>query len=149
ALRTSFANDRDGKVHEFSFERRPRERAFSIPFGNLNGLAPGLTVYEDNLYACAAPLRQFCNERLSGLHRCLLHQSHHVPSPPAVFLELRYCHITVEKSHGEANGKTVIGGTLCLGPEFRGICDALDYSRIGLNRDRPYVLCSTLDPSSK
>src|SRR2546430_988786 len=81
--------------------------AFRIAFGNFPGLAPGLTIGEHNLDACATPLGEFGNKCLSGLHRHLFHQRHHVRSPPAVFLELSHRHIAVEKRHGKADRKAM------------------------------------------
>jgi hypothetical protein len=51
------ANDWDREVHEFAFERRLRERAFRVAFGDFYGLAQRLTVCEDNFYACATAWR--------------------------------------------------------------------------------------------
>jgi hypothetical protein len=76
------------------------------------------------------------------------HSRHHVLRPPAILLELSHSYVAIEQSHGQAEGKTMIGSPLCLWPKFRRIRDALDYSGVGLNRDRPdnraVVSCSSL-----
>src|SRR4051812_21003475 len=138
ALRTALADDRSREIREFAFERRTRERALRVTFGNFHCFVQRLTVCEGDHYASAAPFGDFGYQRSARSHGGFLHQFHDVPSAPAIFLELIDRHIAVEKSHGETDRKAVIGGTLCLRVEFRWIRHALDYPRIGFNRDRAY-----------